>query len=118
MFLLKEANNKRICFTYLFIYYNTGNVIEDGFGGIGKQATIISGSSAYFYVNPTLFNFSVTLISYGSKSKTVNSSDWVKRMQKQTSKAQFLDMQLEFAPGKFHSSLRLLCQEKGLLEVG
>ena len=117
MFLLKEANNKRICFTYSFIYYNTGNVIEDGFGGIGKQTTIISGSSAYFYVNPTLFNFSVTLVSYGSKSKTVNSSDWVKRMQKQ-SKAQFLDMQLEFFPGKFHSSLRLLRQEKGLLEVG
>ncbi|ONM01743.1 hypothetical protein ZEAMMB73_Zm00001d030935 [Zea mays] len=94
-----------------------GNVIEDGFGGIGKQTTIISGSSAYFYVNPTMFNFSVTLISYGSKSKTVNSSDWVKRMQKQTSKAQFLDMQLEFVPGKFHSNLRLLRQEKGLLEV-
>ncbi|KAF8733332.1 hypothetical protein HU200_014936 [Digitaria exilis] len=94
-----------------------GNAIEDEFGSIGKQATITSGSSAYFYVNPSLFNFSVTLISYGSKSMTVSSSDWVKRMQKQTSRAQFLDMLLEFVPGKFHSSLRLLRQEKGLLEV-
>ncbi|XP_062202518.1 uncharacterized protein LOC133904893 isoform X2 [Phragmites australis] len=94
-----------------------GNIIEDNVGSIGKQATIKSGSSAYFYVNPALFNFSVTLISYGSKSKTVNSSDWVKRMQKQTARAQFLDMLLEFVPGKYHSSLRLLRQEKGLLEV-
>ncbi|KAL6622548.1 hypothetical protein ACP70R_032427 [Stipagrostis hirtigluma subsp. patula] len=94
-----------------------GNIIEDNFGSIGKQATITSGSSAYFYVNPALFNFSVTLISYCSKSKTVNSSDWVKRMQKQTTRAQFLDMLLEFVPGKYHCSLRLLRQEKGLLEV-
>ncbi|CAL5092653.1 unnamed protein product [Urochloa decumbens] len=94
-----------------------GNVIEGNFGSIGKQATITSGSSAYFYVNPAQFNFSVSLISYGSKSMTVSSSDWVKRMQKQTSRAQFLDMLLEFSPGKFHSSLRLLRQEKGLLEV-
>ncbi|CAN6343588.1 unnamed protein product [Urochloa humidicola] len=94
-----------------------GNAIENNFGSIGKQATITSGSSAYFYVNPVQFNFSVTLISYGSKSMTISSSDWVKRMQKQTARAQFLDMLLEFVPGKFHSSLRLLRQEKGLLEV-
>lgn len=68
-------------------------------------------------MNPALFNFSVTLVSYGSKSKTVNSSDWVKRMQKQTTRAQFLDMELEFVPGKYRSSVRLLRQEKGLLEV-
>ncbi|TVT99078.1 hypothetical protein EJB05_55577, partial [Eragrostis curvula] len=95
----------------------SGNLNEDNFGNIGKQAKITSGSSAYFYVNPALFNFSVTLISYGSTSKTVNSSDWVKRMQKQATRAQFLDMELEFFPGKYHSSLRLLRQEKGLLEV-
>ncbi|KAL6847035.1 hypothetical protein ACP4OV_022888 [Aristida adscensionis] len=94
-----------------------GNIIEDNFCKIGKQATLTSGSSAYFYVNPALFNFSVTLISYGSNSKTVNSSDWVKKMQKQTTRAQFLDMLLEFVPGKYHCSLRLLRQEKGLLEV-
>lgn len=117
MFLLKEAKIKDDLF-YLFISTNTGNVLEDNFGSIGKQATITSGSSAYFYVNPALFNFSVTLISYGSKSMTVSSSDWVKRMQKQTSGAQYLDMLLEFVPGNFHSSLRLLRQEKGLLEVG
>ncbi|KQJ86021.1 uncharacterized protein LOC100840359 isoform X2 [Brachypodium distachyon] len=93
------------------------NIREDNFGLIGKQATISSGSNAYFYVNPSMFNFSVTLISYGSKSKAANSGDWVKRMQKQTDRAQFLDLELEFIPGKFHSSLRLLRQEKGLLEV-
>uniref|UniRef100_K3Z322 Vacuolar protein sorting-associated protein 13 VPS13 adaptor binding domain-containing protein n=1 Tax=Setaria italica TaxID=4555 RepID=K3Z322_SETIT len=59
----------------------------------------------------------VTLISYGSKSMAVSSSDWVKRMRKQTSGAQYLDMLLEFVPGNFHSSLRLLRQDKGLLEV-
>lgn len=105
-----------ICLLSLF-YYNADNIREDNFGIIGKQATITSGSSAYFYVNPAMFNFSVTLISYGSKSKAVNSSDWVKRMQKQTTRAQFLDVELEFVPGKFHTSLRLLRQEKGLLEV-
>ncbi|XP_047048194.1 uncharacterized protein LOC124653172 isoform X1 [Lolium rigidum] len=93
------------------------NIREDNYGLVGKQATITSGSSAYFYVNPAMFNFSVTLISYGSKSKVANSGDWVKRMQKQTAQAQFLDLELEFGPGKFHSSLRLLRQEKGLLEV-
>ncbi|CAM0949165.1 unnamed protein product [Alopecurus aequalis] len=93
------------------------NIREDNYGLVGKQATIPSGSSAYFYVNPAMFNFSVTLISYGSKSKAANSGDWVKRMQKQTALAQFLDLELEFGPGKFHSSLRLSRQEKGLLEV-
>ncbi|XP_044379606.1 uncharacterized protein [Triticum aestivum] len=93
------------------------NTRDDNFGLIGKEATITSGSSAYFYVNPAMFNFSVTLISYGSKSKAANSADWAKRMQKQTARAQFLDLELEFVPGKFHSSLRLLRQEKGLLEV-
>ncbi|KAJ1266147.1 hypothetical protein BS78_08G128600 [Paspalum vaginatum] len=94
-----------------------GNAIEDNFGSVGKRATIKSGLSAYFYVNPALFDFSVTLVSYGSKSRTVNSSDWVKRLQKQTTQAQFIDMLLEFVPGRFHSSLRLLRQDKGLLEV-
>ncbi|KAL5225980.1 hypothetical protein ABZP36_012619 [Zizania latifolia] len=95
---------------------NTG---EDNFDIIGKQAMIANGSSAYLYVNPVMFTFSVTLISYGSKSKVVNSSDWVKRMQKQTSRAQFLDVELEFVigTGRFHCSLRLLRQEKGFLEV-
>ncbi|KAM0863381.1 hypothetical protein ACQ4PT_044630 [Festuca glaucescens] len=93
------------------------NIREDNYGLVGKQAMITSGASAYFYVNPAMFNFSVTLISYGSKSKVANSGDWVKRMQKQTAQAQFLDLELEFGPGKFHSSLRLLRQEKGLLEV-
>uniref|UniRef100_A0A0D9Y124 Vacuolar protein sorting-associated protein 13 VPS13 adaptor binding domain-containing protein n=1 Tax=Leersia perrieri TaxID=77586 RepID=A0A0D9Y124_9ORYZ len=95
------------------------NTREDDFDTIGKQATITSGSSAYLYVNPAKFTFSVTLISYSSKSKAVNSTDWVKRMQKQTSRAQFLDVELEFVigTGRFHSSLRLLRQEKGFLEV-
>jgi hypothetical protein len=100
------------------LYYDiVENTRDDNFGLIGKEATITSGSSAYFYVNPAMFNFSVTLISYGSKSKAANSGDWAKRMQKQTARAQFLDLELEFVPGKFHSSLRLLRQEKGLLEV-
>uniref|UniRef100_A0ACD6A2G5 Uncharacterized protein n=1 Tax=Avena sativa TaxID=4498 RepID=A0ACD6A2G5_AVESA len=93
------------------------NIREDNFGLVGKQAMVTSGSSAYFHVNPAMFNFSVTLNSYGSKSKAANSGDWVKRMQKQTAQAQFLDLELEFVPGKFHCSLRLLRQEKGLLEV-
>uniref|UniRef100_A0A0E0BUQ6 Vacuolar protein sorting-associated protein 13 VPS13 adaptor binding domain-containing protein n=1 Tax=Oryza glumipatula TaxID=40148 RepID=A0A0E0BUQ6_9ORYZ len=95
------------------------NTRDDNFDIIGKQATITSGSSAYLYVNPAMFTFSVKLISYGSKSKAVNTSDWVKRMQKQISRAQFLDMELEFVigTGRFHSSLRLLRQEKGFLEV-
>ncbi|KAF0888967.1 hypothetical protein E2562_020183 [Oryza meyeriana var. granulata] len=95
------------------------NTRDNNFDVIGKQATITSGSSAYLYVNPAMFTFSVTLISYASKSKAVTSSDWVKRMQKKTSRAQFLDVELEFVigTGKFHSSLRLLRQEKGFLEV-
>lgn len=115
--VLKEAKKKVICLLMICLYYNAGNPTEDSFGSIGKQATITIGSSSYFYVNPALFDFSVTLISYGSKSKIVNSSDWVKRMQKQTTRAQFLDMELEFVPGKYHSCVRLLRQEKGLLEV-
>uniref|UniRef100_J3NEM9 Vacuolar protein sorting-associated protein 13 VPS13 adaptor binding domain-containing protein n=1 Tax=Oryza brachyantha TaxID=4533 RepID=J3NEM9_ORYBR len=99
--------------------YEPENTREGNFDTIGKQATITSGSSAYLYVNPARFTFSVTLISYGLKSKAVNSSDWLKRIQKQTSRAQFLDVELEFVigAGRFHSSLRLLRQEKGLLEV-
>ena len=114
---MKKENEKHVCLPSFLYYDNAENMREDNYDLVGKQATITSGSSAYFYVNPAMFNFSVTLISYGSKSKEANSGDWVKRMQKQTALAQFLDLELEFGPGKFHSSLRLLRQEKGLLEV-
>ncbi|XP_072956243.1 uncharacterized protein [Typha angustifolia] len=84
---------------------------------IGKQAIISCGSSAYFYTNPSKIYFSVSLISYNSKSKPVNSGDWVKKLHKQKSQVQYLDIELEFCGGKYFASLRLLRTEKGILEV-
>nr|XP_010908092.2 uncharacterized protein LOC105034577 isoform X2 [Elaeis guineensis] len=83
---------------------------------IGKQATIPCGSSSYFYANPAMIYFSVTLTAYDSKCKPVNSADMVKKIHKQKSEVHYLDIELDFG-GKYFASLRLTRAERGILEV-
>ncbi|KAG1347955.1 hypothetical protein COCNU_06G017840 [Cocos nucifera] len=84
---------------------------------IGKQATIPCGSSSYFYANLAMIYFSVTLTTYDSKCKPVNSADWVKKLHKQKGEVHYLDIELDFGGGKYFASLRLTRAEGGILEV-
>ncbi|XP_038970270.1 uncharacterized protein LOC103709193 isoform X2 [Phoenix dactylifera] len=84
---------------------------------IGKQAAIPCGSSSYFYANPALIYFSVTLTAYDSKCEPVNSGDWIKKLHKQKSEVHYLDIELDFGGGKYFASLRLTRAERGILEV-
>lgn len=84
---------------------------------IGKQAAIPCGSNSYFYANPAMIYFSVTLTAYDSKCKPVNSGDWIKKLHKQKSEVHYLDIELDFGGGKYFASLRLTRAERGILEV-
>lgn len=70
-----------------------------------------------FYVNPSIIYFTVTLTTFSSSCKPVNSTDWVKKLQKQKSEVHYLDIDLDFAGGKYFASLRLSRGHKGILEV-
>lgn len=83
---------------------------------IGKQATIQSGSSVFLYANPAIMYFAVTLTAHSSKSKPVNSADWVKKLHKLKSNVQHIDTELDFGGGKY-AFLRLSRADKGFLEV-
>ena len=78
---------------------------------------ISSGSSVDFYVNPSIIYFTVTLTTYNSSCKSVNSSDWVKKLQKQKSEVRYLDIDLDFGGGSYFACLRLSRGHKGILEV-
>jgi hypothetical protein len=56
--------NKNYYVYGIFVLCYTENTRENDFGIVGKQATITSASSAYFYVDPAMFKFLVTVISY------------------------------------------------------
>ncbi|KAJ3674403.1 hypothetical protein LUZ60_005019 [Juncus effusus] len=81
----------------------------------GRDSIIPSNSSSYFYVDPSPICVSVTLIPTNSKSKTLNSTECVRKLRK--TENQFLDLELEFESGKYFAGLRLLRGDKGLLEV-
>ncbi|KAL5987193.1 hypothetical protein ACLOJK_041190 [Asimina triloba] len=83
----------------------------------GKQATIPCGSSTNLYANLSMMFFTVTLTAFNSKSKPVNSSDWVKKLRKQKTDIQHLDIELKFAGGKYVACLRLSRGERGILEA-
>ncbi|KAJ4788105.1 hypothetical protein LUZ62_039351 [Rhynchospora pubera] len=84
---------------------------------VGREAVISCGSSSYFYVNPSIIYFSVTLMVNGSKCKPVNSGEWARKLGKQKTEIQYFDMELQFDMGKSSASLRFQRGEKGFLEV-
>lgn len=47
----------------------------------------------------------------------MNSSDLVKKLRKQKTEAQYLDIDLDFGGGSYFASLRLSREHKGILEV-
>lgn len=91
-------------------------VMKD-FTNFGRQATIPCQSSAYFYANPANIYFRITLSAYGSTSRSVNSSAWVKKLEKKRNDVHFIDVELDFADGAYFAVLRLSCSDRGLLEV-
>ncbi|GER30822.1 hypothetical protein STAS_06785 [Striga asiatica] len=82
-----------------------------------NQATISCGAAANFYANPATIYFVVTLTSFGLSCKPVNSSDWVRKLQKQKDDVSHLDIELEFGGGKCFAMLRL-SGHRGTLQAG
>ncbi|KAJ0963386.1 hypothetical protein J5N97_028508 [Dioscorea zingiberensis] len=91
--------------------------LASAFSNFGKKATIPCGSNAYFYANPAVVYFTVTLIEHSSKCRPVNTGDCIKKFHKQKNEAQYIDIELDFGGGKYFASLRLSCGERGILEV-
>ncbi|KAG8384490.1 hypothetical protein BUALT_Bualt04G0123100 [Buddleja alternifolia] len=83
-----------------------------------NQATISCGSAVKFYVNPATIFFVVTLTSLDLSCKPVNSSDWMRKLQKQKGDISHLDIELDFGGGKYFAMLRLCRGHRGTLEVG
>ncbi|KAL8476053.1 hypothetical protein ACS0TY_028647 [Phlomoides rotata] len=83
-----------------------------------SQATIACGSAANFYANPDTIYFVVTLTSFGSSCKPVNSRDWVRKLEKRKGDISQMDIELDFGGGKYFAMLRLSRGARGTLEVG
>ncbi|KAL6551686.1 hypothetical protein OROGR_007840 [Orobanche gracilis] len=83
-----------------------------------SQATISCGSAANFYANPATIYFVVTLTSFGLNCKPVNSSDWVRKLQKQKGDISHIDIELEFSGGKYFAILRFSLGHMGMLQAG
>lgn len=104
------------CFNFSFdLIADTGTVNLDSH--IGTRATILSESTADFYVNPAIIFFTVTLTAFNSTCKSVSSGDFVKKLLKQKSKVESVDIDLDFGGGKYFASLRLARGHRGTLEV-
>lgn len=86
------------------------------YDNIWSQATISCESAVNFYVNPDTIYFVVTLTSFESSCKPVNSRDWVRKLQKQKGDISHLDIELDFGGGK-SAMLRLSRGLRGTLEV-
>ncbi|KAL3346536.1 hypothetical protein AABB24_025135 [Solanum stoloniferum] len=84
---------------------------------ICNEATIHSGSAVNLYANPAAIYFTVTLTSFGTSCKPINSSDSASRLQKHKTKVQFLDIELDFDNGKYFALLRLSRGLRGILEA-
>lgn len=86
-------------------------------GDTWSNATITCGSTVNFYANPETIYFTVTLTSFDSRSKPVNSSEWVRKLQKQKHDIPHLDIELDFDGGKYFATLRLSRGNRGTLKV-
>ncbi|XP_049346199.1 uncharacterized protein LOC125810757 isoform X2 [Solanum verrucosum] len=84
---------------------------------ICNEATIHSGSAVNLHANPAAIYFTVTLTSFGTSCKPINSSDSARRLQKRKTKVQFLDIELDFDNGKYFALLRLSRGLRGILEA-
>lgn len=84
---------------------------------IGKEATISCGSTVDLYANPAIIFFTVTLTASDTNCKPVNSGDLVKKLLKQKSSVPHVDIDLDFAGGKYFATLRLSLGDRGILEV-
>ncbi|XP_055802836.1 uncharacterized protein LOC129872026 isoform X2 [Solanum dulcamara] len=96
---------------------DTGLPSTNSIDCICNEATIPSGSFVNLYANPAAICFIVTLTSFGTSCKPVNSSDSARRLQKHKTKVQFLDIELDFGSGKYFALLRLSRGLRGILEA-
>ncbi|RVW57280.1 hypothetical protein CK203_111285 [Vitis vinifera] len=111
---------KEIFFFLLFefpIYCSADQYTSIGSDNIGNQATILCGSTVDLYANPTIIYFTVTITAFRSSCKPVNSTDWVKKLNKQKNDVYHLDIDLNFGGGKYFACLRLSRGLRGVLEA-
>lgn len=101
--------------TNLLLVADPHNTIDND--NTWSQATIACGSAVNFYANPDTIYFVVTLTSFGSICKPVNSRDWVRKLEKQKGDISHMDIELDFDGGKYFAMLRLSRGPKGTLEV-
>lgn len=125
---LSETGNNKNCLGQKFLLeyanYFTYSIIVDvdqctsiGSNNIGNKAIIQCGSTANLYANPSIIYFSVTITAFGSSCKAVNSTEWVKKLNKQKNDVYHLDIDLNFGGGKYFACLRLSRGIRGVLEV-
>ncbi|RVX23531.1 hypothetical protein CK203_000233 [Vitis vinifera] len=112
IFLLPTCND----FTHN-IHVGADQYTSIGSDNIGNQATILCGSTVDLYANPTIIYFTVTITAFRSSCKPVNSTDWVKKLNKQKNDVYHLDIDLNFGGGKYFACLRLSRGLRGVLEA-
>ncbi|XP_022132801.1 uncharacterized protein LOC111005570 isoform X3 [Momordica charantia] len=118
IFLLPTVRVSNLLYSEIHVLLSetdTSTINEDSH--IGTRATISSDSTADFYVNPAIIFFTVTLTALNSTCKSVSSGDFVKKLLKQKSSVQSVDIDLDFGGGKYFASLRLARGHRGTLEV-
>lgn len=100
--------------SYYFVVDSQNIISRDK---IGKFAIVPCNSTSNLYANPATIYFTFTLTAYNSSCKPVNCADWVKKLQKQKSDVNSLDIELDFGSGKYFAFLRLAFKDNGILEV-
>lgn len=103
------------CTNFLHFVVDSQNIISRD--KIGKFAIVPCKSTSNLYANPATICFTFTLAAYNSSCKPVNCADWVKKLQKQKSDVNSLDIELDFGSGKYFAFLRLAFKDNGILEV-
>uniref|UniRef100_A0A7N0RDR0 Vacuolar protein sorting-associated protein 13 VPS13 adaptor binding domain-containing protein n=1 Tax=Kalanchoe fedtschenkoi TaxID=63787 RepID=A0A7N0RDR0_KALFE len=83
----------------------------------GNQATIQCESTADFYANPARIFFTFTISKFDLRCKTIDTGDWLKKLNKQKKDVTWLDISLDFDEGKYFATLRLYRGHKGILEA-
>ncbi|KAL2499748.1 Protein of unknown function (DUF1162) [Abeliophyllum distichum] len=118
IFLLPTVHVSNLLHTEIHVNLTDGDPLATmDHGDAWSCATIPSGSAVNLYANPATIYFTVTLTSFGSSCKPVNSKDWVRKLQKQKSDVYHLDIELDFGGGKYFAILRLSRGHRGVLEA-
>ncbi|CAA2970916.1 uncharacterized protein LOC105177708 isoform X2 [Olea europaea subsp. europaea] len=118
IFLLPTIKVFNLLYTEIHVNLTDGDPLATmDHGDLWSCSTVPGGSTVNLYANPATIYFTVTLTSFGSSCKPVNSKDWARKLQKQKSDVYHLDIELDFGGGKYFAILRLSRGHRGVLEA-